>query len=622
MGSRSGRSKNIGCEWCQGCFKKLDQRDKDYAQLREKDNPGNKHLCINCWDKYAHLGWCKTCQEPVIYYENSAEGRDNNICPNCSNKVRRMARDLRPVFARERAILLYYQLINDNEYREANIWRGTKNPYYFVDGKKVKFPMITALNKDVDNIRTHIEGMQDFEKTDLQIIQRYKRTSEVNNKHITNLEDHAREFLIRLRNEEYPDLPMVVSFSGGKDSTVIADLVKRSLGLVQLDLIFNNTTLEHAQTLHYIKQYAEDNAMSFVETWGRNNYINRGNYLYQVTPKSKFSQIVKEIGPPSRGVRWCCSVFKANGINDIIQAWGEKVLTIYGIRNNESVMRSYYCPVTEQGKIGMQVTASPIINWSDFDVWIYILKYGILFNDLYRYGFGRVGCWLCPMNSSWSDILTKLYFPTKYYNWRDLLVSYAKKIGKQDAEEYVDSGNWKKRFGGSGRVNSYKGLRHKICGLRDNTMQYNLQRVVEIKPLLEYFKPFGSVDFYHSNPNLGYYYIDVKGCVKKLVNQLMVEIIDGSDTVRVTFIQPRNIELIKAYVKYQLTKYEVCIQCTACEIACPHGAINVVPGATSEDELYTINDAICWQQDDCIECTWHFESNGCLIAKSLYSTGG
>jgi phosphoadenosine phosphosulfate reductase len=642
----------MSCKWCQNCLKRLSDSDLDFAQAKleedyynslskyhQEDSPRRKqnyfkrnhqrHVCIECWDKYSHVGWCFNCKEAIICFKNTIDGSSRSICPVCNKELTRLASDLRPVFARERAILLFYNSIDQWQFYNSDIWRSPQNPYYFVDGHKVNFPSLDIISNDAQSLNDFINSISELEETDLQILERYRKTVTVNdyvdkgelvfNLHMTRLEENARLFLTELK-KEYADLPLVISFSGGKDSTVIADLVKKQLGLDEIDIIFNNTTIEQVQTIQYVKSFAEDNELKYLETCS-NNIANGRKFFYHVTPKNNFSHIVREIGPPSRGVRWCCSVFKANGINEILQSWGGKVLTIYGIRNSESVKRSFYCPVTDQGKIGIQVTASPIISWSDFEIWLYIFKHNLAFNDLYRYGFNRVGCWLCPMNSKWSDILNKIYFPSRYNNWREFLINYAKELGKPDPEEYVDAGNWKKRFGGSGRANSFKGIRHKICGLKEDTIQYNLKRVVEKKSVMEYFKPFGYIDLDFSNPELGIYQIKVKKCVEKLVSQLILEVEDGGDTVRVTYSKPKNLELIKAYVKYQLTKYEVCIRCTACELACPFGAINVDLDS-DEESGYSIDERICWAQEGCLECTWHFESSGCLIAKSLSSSGG
>lgn len=600
MGSRLGRAKNLNCKWCKSCLRQVNNSE----ELLE----GN--ICIKCFnEKQLHIFWCESCCDVFKTSET--------VCPRCFSKLILLAKDVRPVFTRERKILEFLGLITSQQLISSVIWKNAKQPYYYIDGKRVVLPSYKELFRSLSDLREFIESEDDYEIVDDGIFEQYYKTAESNRDYMLMLEGHAFDFLNKLSNEDFKELPLVVSFSGGKDSTVIADLVKKSLGLVYMDLIFNNTTLEFPQTLQYVKKFASNHEISLIEATDKTDYIFRGNYLYQVTPKNNFSQLVEKIGPPSRGARWCCSIFKASGINDCMQAWGNKVLTIYGIRSSESVMRSHYCPVTEQAKIGMQVTASPIISWHDFDVWMYIFRHRLMFNDLYRYGYSRVGCWLCPMNSMWSDFLNRIFFHSQSTNWRELLINYAKELGKQDPEEYVDSGGWKKRFGGAGRSNKYEGIESKPCGEKENTIQYSLKRPVT-KELYEYFKPFGKLNFEKGRQALGEFYIEVKDIYKKLVGELMVESIYGSDIVRVTFINPKNFVLAAAYVKNQIVKYEVCIQCTACAIACPHDAITVNPPVSGADGDYKIDEFACLQ-NDCIECVRHFDSHGCLVAKSLYS---
>lgn len=72
------------------------------------------------------------------------------------------------------------------------------------------------------------------------------------------------------------------------------------------------------------------------------------------------------------------------------------------------------------------------------------------FNDAYRLGYDRVGCWYCPNNNQRAQFLSRIYMPEQSKKWRDFLISFAKKIGKPDAVVYVDSGKWKARQGGNG----------------------------------------------------------------------------------------------------------------------------------------------------------------------------
>lgn len=81
-------------------------------------------------------------------------------------------------------------------------------------------------------------------------------------------------------------------------------------------------------------------------------------------------------------------------------------------------------------KIQKQVVASPIFFWKDLDIWLYLLSERVDFNDAYRLGYDRVGCWLCPNNNIRAQFLSKIYMPEQAKQWRDFLVNFAKKIGK------------------------------------------------------------------------------------------------------------------------------------------------------------------------------------------------
>lgn len=147
-------------------------------------------------------------------------------------------------------------------------------------------------------------------------------------------------------------------------------------------------------------------------------------------------------------MRWCCTIFKTGAIQRKIKTLfrnKNKIITFYGIRRSESASRSKYERETEGSKITKQITISPIIDWMDFDVWLYMLTTKIDFNYAYRLGYARVGCWCCPNNSGWSEFLSKIHMPQQSERFRQMLIDFAKQIGKPDPEVYVDDGKWKAR---------------------------------------------------------------------------------------------------------------------------------------------------------------------------------
>lgn len=191
------------------------------------------------------------------------------------------------------------------------------------------------------------------------------------------LVDEANEF-IKKTAEKYEEEKIVISFSGGKDFTVVADLVINALGNPSLVHIFGDTTLEFQTTMEYAERYRNSHRQAIFQI-AKNNEQN-------------FMSVCDDIGPPARMMRWCCSMFKTGPITRVLNNLyrEERILTFYGIRKSESLSRSKYNRVegnSESIKIQKQTVASPIFFWSDIDIWLYILTKKIDFNEAYRRGY-------------------------------------------------------------------------------------------------------------------------------------------------------------------------------------------------------------------------------------------
>ena len=79
--------------------------------------------------------------------------------------------------------------------------------------------------------------------------------------------------------------------------------------------------------------------------------------------------------------------FKTSNINYFIQALPKEAnFVIHGIRKENQTIENY--AHTHESKISNQVVAMPIIDWSDFDVWLYI-RYKNFFNDAYSWAIGE-----------------------------------------------------------------------------------------------------------------------------------------------------------------------------------------------------------------------------------------
>lgn len=239
----------------------------------------------------------------------------------------------------------------------------------------------------------------------------------------------------------------------------------------------------------------------------------------------------------------------------------QQILTFYGIRKSESVSRSKYNRVeddAESVKIQQQTVASPIFFWKDLDIWLYILAEKVDFNEAYRLGYDRVGCWCCPNNNQRAQFLSRIYMPEQSKKWREFLIRFAKKIGKQDAEVYVDTGKWKARQGGNGlAVASDVKIKYTNCTSEENAKIYRLVKPFDDE-LIGMFTPFGRVA-----PELG----------KKLLRETLV--LDAKTNVPILSVQPfsqdgyehavkvrtmnvKNHDALQRMVGYQIRKFNAC----------------------------------------------------------------
>ncbi len=530
--------------------------------------------------------WCDICNLPFR--------DDNNLCSVCNNQGKKIAPDLRPVFARERALLEFFKI---EVYFKESVWTNSSSHIYYINGEKFRLPAYKEYREDSEEIRKYILSKDAWlEDLDIQILETYSKQFQGSNLHFGLLEEKAFEF-VKLTSEKYRRRTMMVSFSGGKDSTTVSDIVRRALSRDNILHVFGDTGLEDTNTYDYIQDYL-DRYPSIP--------------FFEAKSQQDFWKLVDHMGPPSRVMRWCCTIIKAGPITNFLQSISEKmhVLTYYGVRRAESTQRADYNAVTVGAKIGGQVTASPIIDWLEFDVWGYIIKNRILFNKSYRLGYSRVGCWLCPLNSNWSDFLNSVHFKEDNDEWQNYLIDFAKKIGKPDPEVYVKDRKWAARHGGSGLINRWVGIDIKPCGDMDNTIEVNLTKAVN-DDIIEFLKPLGKINSELSDPLSGIYYLNKNG---NSGNNIKVQAINGSKSVRVTALEKSKEEEVFRFAKYQLNKFQSCIQCTACSVACPHSAIMVRP----EHDVYEVLEDKCI---NCNECITHFGSTGCLVAKSLSTYG-
>ena len=560
--------------------------------------PMNGAHCINpkcgCPTEMAStLYWCESCNIPI--YEKE--------CPICGKEGHYLTTDLRPVFPEENILVSILLTGDPYKYQKNSVWYGSNA--YIIDGKKAKLSVSKENAKPIEEIRT-VKDAYDEAVKDLNydyFNQHISRFIKANTDRYNYITEEAICFIQKYIGK-YDVEDMMVSFSGGKDSTVTSHLVNRALGTNKVLHVFGDTTLEFPYTLEYKKRF-------------NSNEESQGVRILTAKNREKnFEDLCSIVGPPSRVMRWCCTVFKTGAIQKTISsAFKDKtnILSFQGIRHSESISRSKYERESESPKITKQTVASPIIDWMDFDVWLYILTTGIDFNYAYRLGWTRVGCWCCPNNGAWSEYLSKVHMYDQYVHWHDVLVAFAKQIGKPDPENYVAEGGWKARQGGNGLEAAQKSIvTFEPCATDENAFNYVLQRPIT-EEFYELFKPFGFINKELGNKRLGEVYVLNKAGKVVLILQGRI----GSTKLKVIIKDSKiagskNLSTAEMKIQCQLTKYQMCLGCKACEAVCKHDAISVKDDGKGNIS-YTIDNNKCVR---CTECVGHFNA-GCYMRKVL-----
>lgn len=560
--------------------------------------PMNGEKCINpncgCATKISStIYWCNECNIPIF----------DNVCSICGAQGKYISTDIRPVFPEENVLISIILAEEPDRYQMSSVWYGSG--VYIVDGKKVRIP-ITKINKlPIEKIQQIKEKYDLFaEKIDYTFFDGFiGKFIQANTDRYNYITEEAVHFVQQYKNK-YTVEDMMVSFSGGKDSTVTSHIVNRALGTNKVLHVFGDTTLEFPYTLEYKKRFSKNEESQGVRVLTAKNR------------EKNFEELCEVVGPPSRVMRWCCTVFKTGAIQKTISsAFKDKnnILSFQGIRHNESISRSKYERESESPKISKQTVASPIIDWFDFDVWLYILTTKIDFNYAYRLGWTRVGCWCCPNNGGWSEFLAKVHMYDQYVHWHELLVDFAKKIGKPDPEAYVDEGGWKARQGGNGLAAAQTSVvSFEPCATDVRAFNYDLQRPITDE-LYELFKPFGYINKEFGNKRLGEIYVMDKAGKVVLILQGRI----GSTKLKVIIkdihiANAKTLSVAEGKVQCQLTKYQMCLGCKACESVCKFDAINVKDDGSGRIS-YSIDDDKCKR---CTECVGHYDA-GCYMKKVL-----
>lgn len=237
--------------------------------------------------------------------------------------------------------------------------------------------------------------------------------------------------------------PLVVTDSGGKDSCVCREIVRRAG--IPYEVQHNLTTADAPQTIYYVRE-----TFRKLEEQGVPCKVNYPVYkgwrvtMWTLIPMKKF--------PPTRLQRYCCQVLKEATCRDRFITTGVRWAESVKRKNNRGVYENFTSDPqkkiilnndNDEGRRLFESCAlkgkricNPIVDWTDRDVWEYIRSERLPMNPLYDMGFFRVGCIGCPMagKTRWKEFVL---FPTYRH-------AYTKAFGRM--LEVIHEGGGKTRW--------------------------------------------------------------------------------------------------------------------------------------------------------------------------------
>lgn len=222
------------------------------------------------------------------------------------------------------------------------------------------------------------------------------------------------EAIFRIKEYE-PAEGYILAFSGGKDSVVLLDLAKRSE--VQFEAHYCRTGIDPPELVKFIREKHPE--------------------VIFIPPLMTMWEGILIHGLPLRHRRWCCQVLKEHD--------GTGRVLLQGVRWAESAKRRRRWGVYSEGRndIGSKskrhaaAFVSPIIDWSDGDVWQYIHKFSVPYCCLYDDGYKRIGCILCPFSSGEGLKRDLERYPKIAEAYRRAAERYTQKLKKKGKNKFV-----------------------------------------------------------------------------------------------------------------------------------------------------------------------------------------
>ena len=426
-----------------------------------------------------------------------------------------------------------------------------------------------------------VYGLAQIRGQKLRIVKVYRRLSDVKvsprpstvdkviEANIEVLENLERSSLNVIRDalRKYSDCFIMVTCSGGKDSTATAYLASEA-GV--RNFVYCDTTLDFPETHETIDQLSK---LIPIETVTAN--------------RGQFEKMLEMLGPPARDFRWCTTVCKLLPLKKYIRevAGNRKVVSVTGQRLFESPQRALAGYETKvYGPNPADIIVSPLYEWCALEVELYLLKNKLPLNKLYVLGFERIGCFMCPTLRMAEIAIIEREHPDLWNWWLSKLRKYRRKF--KLPEQWITFGLWRWRFELPGDYANY--LKSVGAPYRLDQIVNPLVSVLNVKinrvnneAIIEYviltlpkinfdrlleFLPVLSREWKFEDRTL------------KIYTKTSTIYIAESGRITVWSIDLEICQYMSEVVLKLICLSHFCIQCGECVLACPRGVLDVSSG--------------------------------------------
>ena len=271
------------------------------------------------------------------------------------------------------------------------------------------------------------------------------------------------------------DIPWVIGYSGGKDSTATLQLVwlaiqalpfedrKKTIHIINTDTLVESPVVARwaQESLEKMRQAAEEQGMPFVP--------------HRLTPDYDNTFWVNFLGKgypfPHKKFRWCTDRLKIQPVNKFVKekiAEHGEIIMVLGTRKAESANRARTMAFYEKKRVREllspnptlvnELVFSPLSEWTDDDVWIFLMQYKnpwgysnqelltlyrgatadnecplMVEKDLPSCGKSRFGCWVCTMVES-DKSMEAMIANDNEKAWMTPLLEFRNEFGNEDKD--------------------------------------------------------------------------------------------------------------------------------------------------------------------------------------------